>query len=120
VPSGESNPKGSSPGTVAQTNTYGFGELPAGERVEMIWRLTAVRPGTYTIDYEVSAGLYGNAQAVSADGTTPEGKFVVTITDQPPKARVNAQGEVVVSPNSREGGSDPSDDPEAPGVQNNG
>lgn len=120
VPTGESKPKGSSPGTVAQTNTFGFGELPAGERVEMVWRLTAVRAGTYTIDYEVSAGLYGNAQAVGADGSMPEGKFVVTITDQPPKARVNAQGEVVISPNSREGNPDTSDEPVAPGVQNNG
>ncbi len=112
-------PKGSSPGTVAQTNTFGFGELGPGERIEMVWRLTAVQAGTYTINYEVSAGLYGNAKAVSADGTTPEGKFVVTITDQPPKARVNAQGDVVVSPNSRENNPDVSDEPVAPGVQNN-
>lgn len=89
-------PEGSSPGTVAQTNTFGFGELPPGERIEVSWRLTAVRAGTYTIDYEVSAGLQGKARAVTADGSPPEGKFVVTISDKPPKATVTGSGKVKI------------------------
>ena len=93
---GEPAPTGSSPGTVAQTNTFGFGELPPGERRGMVWRLTPVKAGTYTINYEISAGLYGNAKAVTSDGSQPTGKFVVTITDKPPKARVNDQGDVEV------------------------
>jgi hypothetical protein len=91
---GEGLPPGSSVGTAAQTNTYAFGELEPGDRREMIWRLTPVRAGTYTVDYEVSAGLYGNAEAETADGSTPEGKFVVTISDKPPEARVNEAGQV--------------------------
>jgi hypothetical protein len=88
--------KGSSPGTTAQTNTFGFGELPPGERIEMIWRVTPVKAGTYTVNYEISAGLQGEAKAVTADGTPPEGKFVVTITDKPPRARVNDAGKVEI------------------------
>jgi hypothetical protein len=91
---GDPAPKGTSPGTVAQTNTFGFGELAPDDRLEMIWRLTPVKAGTYTVDYEVSAGLYGNAKAVTSDGSAPEGKFVVTITDKPPKATVSDSGKV--------------------------
>ena len=94
---GEPAPKGSSPGTVAQTNTYAFGELPPGERLGMIWKLTPVMAGTYTVNYEVSAGLFGNAKAVTSDGSRPEGKFVVTVTDKPPKARVSNSGQVEVA-----------------------
>ena len=81
---------------MAQTNTFAFGELPPGDRIELVWRLTAVRPGTYTIDYEVSAGLQGKARAVTADGSAPEGKFVVTISDKPPKATVTGKGKVKI------------------------
>jgi hypothetical protein len=91
---GEAEPEGSSPGTVAQTNTFGFGELPAGERMELIWKLTPVKSGTYTVNYELAAGLYGNAKAVDSSGAQPKGKFLVTITDRPPQARVNDAGQV--------------------------
>jgi hypothetical protein len=93
---GSGVPKGSSACTTAQTNTFACGELEPGERREMVWRVTPVRDGTYTVDYEVSAGLYGNARAVTSDGSAPAGKFVVTITDKPPQARVNAQGQVEI------------------------
>jgi hypothetical protein len=89
-------PTGSSPGTVAQTNTFGFGSLPANEQLEMQWRLTPVRAGTYTINYEISAGLYGNAKAVTAEGGAPEGKFVITISDKPPQTHVTAGGVVEI------------------------
>jgi hypothetical protein len=92
---GEDEPLGSSPGTTAQTNTFAFGPMAPGETTDMVWRLTAVRGGTYTVNYEVAAGLHGNAVAVNADGTTPEGKFVVTISTKPPKASVDDEGNVV-------------------------
>jgi hypothetical protein len=94
---GDPAPEGSSPGTVAQTNTFGFGELQPGDRLDMVWKLTPVKAGTYTVNYEVSAGLFGNAKAVTSDGTQPKGKFVVTITDKPPKARVTGSGRVETS-----------------------
>ena len=94
---GDPAPEGSSPGTVAQTNTFGFGELPPGERMEMDWKLTPVKAGTYSVNYEISAGLFGNAKAIDSNGTQPEGKFVVTITDKPPKARVSDSGRVEIT-----------------------
>lgn len=94
---GDPAPKGTSAGTVAQTNTFGFGELAPGEEREMVWRVTPIKAGTYTLDYEISAGLYGKAKAVTSDGSQPAGKFVVTISDKPPTATVTDSGKVETS-----------------------
>lgn len=98
-------PKGVSGGTRAQTNTFGFGPLPAGEQRAIVWRLTPVQPGTYTLDYIVAAGLDGNARAVTADGGEVKGEFVVTITDKPPQAYVDDAGNVITEGDDKlEGG----------------
>jgi hypothetical protein len=81
----------------AQTNTFSFGALPPGESKDIVWRLTPVEAGTYTVHYELAAGLTGKAKAVTKDGSPVEGEFVVTITDKPPQARVNDAGEVEIS-----------------------
>jgi hypothetical protein len=84
----------------AQTNTFSFGEVPAGEQRDMVWNVTPVQPGTFTVHYRVAAGLGGKAKAVTADGSVPEGEFVVRISSAPPQTRVNGQGEVVpINPN---------------------
>jgi hypothetical protein len=93
---GERRPLGSSPGDIAATNTFAFGSLDPGDRREMIWKVTPVRGGTYTVNYEIAAGLHGKAQAVTADGSEPSGKFVVTISTKPPQARVNDEGKVEI------------------------
>jgi len=82
---------------VAQTNTFAFGPLAPGDSKEIVWRLTPVQAGTYTVHYELAAGLTGKARAVTDDGSPVEGEFVVTITDKPPRARVNDAGEVEIS-----------------------
>ena len=51
--------------------------------------------GTYTLHYQVEAGLDGAAKAVTADGGEVKGEFVVTISDKAPKATVNDKGQVV-------------------------
>jgi hypothetical protein len=94
---GESRPLGSSPAEVAQTNTFAFGPLESGDRREMIWRVTPVRGGTYTVSYEIAAGLTGKARAVTADGSDPSGEFLVTISTKPPKARVTDEGKVEIT-----------------------
>jgi hypothetical protein len=81
----------------AQTDTFSFGPVPPGEAKDIVWRVTPVEPGTYTVHYELAAGLTGKAKAVTKDGSPVEGEFVVTITDKPPQARVNDAGEVEVS-----------------------
>ena len=79
----------------AQTDTFSFGALPPGESKDIVWRVTPVMGGTFTVHYELAAGLQGNAKAVTPDGSPVEGEFVVTISDKPPRARVNDAGEVV-------------------------
>ena len=80
---------------VAQTNTFAFGSLEPGESIDLVWKVTPVQRGTYTVHYRVAAGLQGNAVAETADGSVPEGEFVVQISDAPPQTRVNDAGEVV-------------------------
>jgi hypothetical protein len=94
-PVGSPPPKGLSGGLRAQTNTFGFGPLEPGETREIVWRVTPVEAGTYTLNYIVAAGLDGNARAVTDDGGEVKGEFVVTISDRPPRSRVNDAGEVV-------------------------
>jgi hypothetical protein len=93
---GESRPPGSSPADIAASNTFAFGPLEGGAEREMIWKVTPVRGGTYTVNYEVAAGLFGKAKAVTADGSKPSGKFLVTISTKPPQARVNDKGKVEI------------------------
>lgn len=88
-------PSGLSGGLRAQTNTFGFGPLEPGEERTLVWRLTPVEAGTYTLHYIVEASLHGNARAVTRDGGEVKGEFVVTISDKPPRSRVNDAGEVV-------------------------
>jgi hypothetical protein len=81
----------------AQTDTFSFGALAPGDSIDAVWRVTPIRAGTYTVHYEIAAGLGGNAKAVAEDGTSPVGgEFVVTISDKPPRARVNDAGQVEV------------------------
>jgi hypothetical protein len=79
----------------AQTDTFSFGPLPAGETKDIVWRVTPVVAGTYTVHYELAAGLQGKAKAVTGDGSPVEGEFVVTITDKPPRTCVGDSGEVL-------------------------
>jgi hypothetical protein len=79
----------------AQTNTYSFGPLAQNQTRRMVWNVTAVRPGTFTVHYRVAAGLQGKAKAVTADGSVPEGEFIVRISSEPVQTRVNDAGQVV-------------------------
>jgi hypothetical protein len=80
-------------GESAYTNTWALGRMFPGETKEIEWRLTAVRPGTYTLNYRIAPGL--NGKAVAANGQKVAGTFHVTISDEPVPARVNGKGEVV-------------------------
>jgi hypothetical protein len=79
----------------AQTDTYAFGALAPHQTKRIVWNLTAVQGGTYTVHYRVAAGLEGKAKAVTANGSIPEGEFVVRISTAPPQTRVNDSGQVV-------------------------
>lgn len=77
------------------TNTFTFGELPAGQSKAIVWQVTPVQSGNFTVSYRVAAGLYGKAVAVTDDGSVPEGEFAVEITNVPPQTRVDDSGKVV-------------------------
>ena len=79
----------------AQTDTFSFGPLRTNQTRRMVWNLTPVQPGTFTVHYRVAAGLQGKAKAVTGDGSVPEGEFVVRISDVPPQTRVDDSGNVV-------------------------
>jgi hypothetical protein len=79
----------------AQTDTYAFGELRPNATKRIVWNVTPVQGGTYTVHYRVAAGLEGKAKAVTADGSVPEGEFVVRISTAPPQTRVDNAGRVV-------------------------
>jgi hypothetical protein len=82
-------------GETAQTNTYAFGPLAPDQEKTIVWRLTPVRGGTYELNYRIAAGLLGKAKAITEDGSTPSGSFVVTISTKPPQTHVTGQGKVV-------------------------
>lgn len=70
----------------ADVDTYRFGKLAPGKSLRAVWKVTAVRSGTYTVKYKVSASLSGKAKARLAGGEAAEGAFVVTISRKPGKA----------------------------------
>ncbi len=93
---GEPRPHGSSPGSTSSSNTYAFGPLEPGDSRDIVWRVTPVKPGTYTVKYQIAAGLGGKAKAVTDDGSPAGGEFVVTISGKPPRATVNKAGKVEI------------------------
>ena len=58
----------------------------------MTWKLTAVRPGDYTVRWRLSPALEGDAEL--ADGNT-SGEFQVRIDDAPVSSTVGEDGDVV-------------------------
>jgi hypothetical protein len=76
-------------GAAAQTDTFQFGPVRSGEGKDIVWRVTPVRAGNYTVHYEVAAGLYGNARAVTADGGPVKDELAATISSKTPRTCVN-------------------------------
>jgi hypothetical protein len=68
------------------TDTWTLGRVPAGATRTADWEVTAVRAGTYSVRYRVSAGTDGKAKAQLPDGTPPRGSFIARITRSPRKA----------------------------------
>jgi hypothetical protein len=85
--------RGPEGGDAAATNTWAVGPVFPGQTRDIEWRLTAVRPGNYTVNYRVSPGLDG--RAVPANGQRTTGSFRVRISAEPVPARVNRDGDVV-------------------------
>jgi hypothetical protein len=90
--SGSKDPGGAE---TSAPKTYAFGEVKPGKSVEAVWKLSAVRPGKYTVSYNVDAGLGLETKAITAGGSPPGGTFVTEISTALPETEVNAAGEIV-------------------------
>jgi hypothetical protein len=67
------------------------------ESKDIAWRVTPVRTGTFTVRYEVSASLTGDARAVTPDGGPVKGEFAATISGKPPQSCVTGSGQVTTN-----------------------
>jgi hypothetical protein len=67
----------------AYTNTWAVGKVPAGQTRTLVWKVTAVRAGTYSVRFRVAAGLNGKAKAELPDGEAATGEFVARVSDKP-------------------------------------
>lgn len=87
----------SKPGGADTSNqkTFDFGPLKAGATVDVVWKLSAVRTGRYTLAYTVGAGIGGGARAETKEGVEPGGSFTARISSTPLDKEVTDSGEVV-------------------------
>lgn len=85
-------------GETALVNTWALGRLPAGAERTFRWSVTAVEAGPFELAYAVSAGLHGNARAVTVGGAQPRGRVRGTVTSAPPDSRIAGDGVTVVNP----------------------
>lgn len=79
----------------ANRRTFNFGELEPGDTANMVWRVTALKPGRYKLAWKVSAGLGTETSAELADGSQPAGVLPVRIGNRPRLTRVDENGKVV-------------------------
>ncbi len=86
----------SAPGGAETANlkTFDFGPLKSGSSAEPIWKLSAVKAGSYTVLYTIGAGL-GTAKTKTAAGVAPGGSFATQISSVPPNTTVTDSGEVI-------------------------
>lgn len=81
----------------AYAATWACGPLRPGEEKTLRWAVTAVRAGRFELEWQVNAGLDGDARAVTAGGRAPAGSFKGTVSDVAPRARIGDDGETVIT-----------------------
>lgn len=89
---GSADPGGTS---TSNRRTFNFGELKPGATVRGVWKLSAVRPGKYTVLYRIDAGFGGRAKAKTTGGVAPGGSFTTRISEALPETEVTDSGEIV-------------------------
>lgn len=92
---GSSEPAGAE---TASLKTFSFGPLKPNATTEAVWKLSAVKAGSYKLFYEIGAGLTDETKAKTANGTEAGGSFAVQISNVPPEVVVTDSGEVVPAP----------------------
>jgi hypothetical protein len=89
---GSSKPGGA---TTSNRKTFDFGPLKPGATTEVVWKLSAVRAGKFTLLYSIDAGLSGSARALTTGNVSPGGSFATKITAALPNTEVTDNGEIV-------------------------
>jgi hypothetical protein len=89
---GSADPGGAS---TSSRKTFGFGPLKPGETTRAVWKLSAVRPGKFTLLYRIDAGVGGEAKAETEGGVAPGGSFSTEVTERLPETEVTDSGEIV-------------------------
>lgn len=89
-PSGQPN--------TAYANTWSLGPLAPNKTAVFLWKVTATRPGSHSLTWEVNAGLNGKAVADASGGGRPRGGFTVFIDRRPIKEGVGAGGRKILLP----------------------
>lgn len=79
----------------ANLRTFSFGELPPGDTANMVWRVTALKPGRFRLAWDLAAGLGVDVNAVDARGDRPGGSIPVRIGNKPRLTRIDENGRVV-------------------------
>lgn len=82
-------------GDTAYSNTWALGRLGPNRSRTFTWKVSPVRAGSYSISYEVAAGLNGQAKAKAPGGGIPRGVFKVAVSGAPAQSTVNDNGNVV-------------------------
>ena len=87
----------STPGGAGTSNpkTFDFGALKKGATAKVVWKLSAVKAGNYTLVYGIEAGLSTKTKAETGGGAAPGGTFSVKISSAERDTEVNDSGEVV-------------------------
>jgi hypothetical protein len=75
--------------------TFDFGPLKKGATANTVWKLSAVKAGTYTLVYSVEAGLTDTTKAKTGGGAAPGGSITVKVSSAERNTEVNDSGEVV-------------------------
>lgn len=81
----------------AYADTWALGALRPGATATFDWGVTAVKPGTHVVQYQIAAGLNGKATAMLAGAGKPIGRFTVTIHTAPAQQYVNNRGQIVTT-----------------------
>ena len=85
----------------AYSNTWALGALQPGQTATFDWGVTAVKAGTYVVQYRVAAGLNGKAKAVRRERRAAgAARSRSRSTQRPQQAYVNNQGQVVTGSSS--------------------
>ncbi len=89
---GSSEPAGAETST---PKTFDFGPLKPGRTADLVWKLSAVRAGRWTVLYSIDAGLSPEVKAKTTGGVKPGGSFTARISTARPNKEVTDSGEVV-------------------------